>query len=194
MSPAPKGTALYGVDHYIGSVVGAEDVFACSVPALALKVSTTEENYPMRICSLMTCVLIATLCAGQFANAGMSPSKKQKALEKAHYAEYVGKQQDWPKTDKATINIQHNKYGIPIYHDLPNKAYEVLGTIQTGGNSAVKYAAEAAQALGGDAILVCKHQSFEKAGIELQPSIGLRGSSSAKVDILQGILIRWKKE
>jgi len=126
--------------------------------------------------------------------AGMSPNKKQKVLEKAHYAEFAGTQRDWPQTDKALINIQHNKYGVPIYHDLPDKPYEVLGTVQAGGNKSVKIAAEAAQALGADAILIVKDAAFSDAGIEMQPGIALRGSSAAKVDLLQGILIRWKKQ
>lgn len=153
-----------------------------------------RRNNLMRTCFLAVCILTVTLCASLSTNAGTSASKNHKALEKAHYSEYVRKQQDWPKTTKPLINIEHDRYGVPIYRDLPKKACEVLGTIQTGGNKAVKLAAEAAQAVGADAVLVSGDKAFVDAGIAMQPSIGLSGTSSAKVDILQGILIRWKKE
>jgi len=48
--------------------------------------------------------------------------------------------------------------------------------------------------VGGDALLIAKHPAFGDAGSELQPGVSMRGSSSAKVDILQGTLIRWKKQ
>ena len=125
---------------------------------------------------------------------GLSAAQKQKALAQAHYAEYTGKQRPWPVSTKALINIQQNKYGVPIYQDLPNKPYEVLGTLQTGGSKAVKIAAESAQAVGADAILVVSDKAFADAGIDIKAGESASGRSSAKIDLVQGILIRWKRE
>jgi len=125
--------------------------------------------------------------------AALSPSKKQKILEKAHHVEYVGDQRDWPRSERPVAKLFNNKYGVPIYESLPNKSYEILGVIQTTGSSAVKRAAEAAQAVGADAILACGHEAFSKAGISVKPNIAFRGSKPGKIELLQGILIRWRR-
>jgi hypothetical protein len=126
-------------------------------------------------------------------DAAMSPSKKAKALEKVLYSPYVGKQQDWPTSTSALIDVAETKYGMPIYRSLPNKPYEIIGVIRATGNKALKQAAEAAQAAGADAILVAKHKTFVEAGIGIVPEIAYRTDKGGKIALLNGILIRWKR-
>jgi hypothetical protein len=124
-------------------------------------------------------------------DAAMSPNKQAKALERAHFSPYNGKQQDWPTSQKPFLDVQNTKYGIPIYRDLPGKPYELLGTIKTGGSDTLKHAVEAAQAANADAILCADDKAFADLGVK--PQMTVRGTASGKVDFLEGVLIRWKK-
>ncbi len=60
--------------------------------------------------------------------------KDQKALERAHFSPYNGKQQDWPISTKPILDIQNanTKHGVPIYRDLPGKPYVIIGIIRAG--------------------------------------------------------------
>ena len=136
-------------------------------------------------------VILAVTQSPLSTDAAMSPNKQAKALERAHFSPYNGKQQDWPTSQKPLLDIQNTKYGISIYRDLPGKPYELLGTIKIGCNSALKYAVEAAQAANADAILCADDKAFADLGVK--PQMTLRGTASGKVDFLEGILIRWKK-
>jgi hypothetical protein len=154
-----------------------------------------EEGFTMRKVAIWVALLaVCTGLSTRSAPAAMTAQKKQKALERARYIEYKGKQQDWPQNDQPMLEVQNTKYGVSIYSVLPDKPYEVLGTIQVAGSSTVRHAAEAAQAAGADAILVVKHKAFVDAGIEIDPQMSTRGSRTGKVQLLNGLLIRWKRE
>jgi hypothetical protein len=147
-----------------------------------------------RIFSLSLAAVLIAVAVSPNSRAVMSPNKKQKALERVRYSEFAGKQQDWPLTQQAMIDIQATKYGVSIYYNLPNKPYEILGTFQATGDSVIKRAAEAAEAVGADAILVVKNKAFSDAGIEINAEASARGSNTGKLKLLEGILIRWKRE
>lgn len=118
--------------------------------------------------------------------------KDQKALERAHFSPYNGKQQDWPISTKPILDIQNanTKHGVPIYRDLPGKPYVIIGIIKPGTHDALKHAVEAAHAVGADAILCADDKAFADLGVN--PHMTMRGSESSKVEFLEGILIRWK--
>jgi len=147
-----------------------------------------------RTFSLSLAAVLIAFAISPNTRAAMSPNKKQKALEKVRYSEFAGKQQDWPLTQQAMVDIQSTKYGVSIYYDLPNKPYEILGTFQATGDSVIKHAAEAAEAVGADAILVVKNKAFSDAGIEINAQASARGGNTGKLKLLEGILIRWKRE
>jgi hypothetical protein len=122
-----------------------------------------------------------------------SPTDKAKTLEKVRYTEYKGQQADWPIATNGMVNVQTTKYGLRIYHSLPNKPYQVIGTIEDTRGKVLKRATQAAEAVSADALLVCKDPSFTTAGLLVEPKMILRGTSSEKMDLLQGILIRWSR-
>jgi hypothetical protein len=125
--------------------------------------------------------------------AATTSAKRVKALERVRYVEYAGKQQDWPTSTQPMVEIQHTKYGVPIYYGLPNKAYEIIGTLRAAGGNTIKHAAEAAQAAGADALLVAGDRAFSDAGIDIKPDTSSRGSSQGKIKLFEAILIRWKR-
>jgi hypothetical protein len=124
--------------------------------------------------------------------------EKQKALDKARFVAYNGKQRDWPRSKDAAM-VENNKYGVPIYHSLPDKPYEVVGIINAT-SEAFKWAARAANAAGADAILVANDPAFAEAGINIQPEAWKRKAGGgwdwygvSKSSQVSAILIRWKK-
>jgi hypothetical protein len=92
-----------------------------------------------------------------------------KALKKGAYVPFAGQQQDWPRSDKHVAPIEIGRAGIVIYDQLPDRPYEVLGTIFANGDSLVRHASLAAAAAGGHAIIVTGDKAFADAGIEIQP-------------------------
>src|ERR1043166_1957335 len=136
--------------------------------------------------TLVFSVVALTLIVTQFpytSIAAMSPNKKQKALERVHFAAYNGQQQDWPTSQKPALDIQNTKYGVPIYRDLPGKPYVIIGFIKTAGSSTLKHAVEGAQAAGAEAILIAEDKAFAELG--MKPQLVMRGTSSGKVDYLE---------
>jgi len=129
-------------------------------------------------------------------HSGATASSKQayKALEKVHYMEFAGKQQDWPLAQKTMIEVQNTKYGTPIYYDLPSKRYEILGSFQATGDSVIKRAAQAAQAVGADAVLVVNDKAFADAGIVINPQMSTSGRNTSQPKSMEGIFIRWSHE
>jgi hypothetical protein len=153
--------------------------------------------------------MIVLFCLG--CSTTMSPTKTAKVLEKTHYTEYTGKQVDWPIATNGMVNVQTTKHGLPIYHSLPNKPYQVMGTILESWDArpqlkffgvfgmkdrqgvALKRAAKAAEAVDADALLVCNDPSFTTAGLLVEPKVTFQETGSSKMDVLQGILIRWSR-
>jgi len=127
---------------------------------------------------------------------GSTTSSKQahKALEKVRYMEFAGKQQDWPLAQKAMVEVQNTKYGPPIYYDLPSKRYEILGSFRATGDNVIKRAAQAAQAVGADAMLVVNDKAFADAGIEISPQVPATSRSPSQTKSMDGIFIRWSHE
>ncbi len=142
----------------------------------------------MKAISITFLLLLTALTSSE---AVMSTQKKEKILERVRYVEYTGNEQDWPTNNAPMIDIEHSKYGMTIYHNLPQKHYEVLGTIRASGDSLMKHVAEAAQAVGADAVLVTPDKAFTDAGINIVPDVSSRGSGQGKTKLLEGIFIRW---
>ncbi len=123
-----------------------------------------------------------------------SPKQAHKALEKVRYMEFAGKQQEWPLAQKAMIQVQNTKYGTPIYYDLPSKRYEILGSFQANGDNVIKHTAQAAQAVGADAVLMVNDKAFIDAGIEFNPQVSANGRNTSRPNSMEGIFIRWSHE
>jgi hypothetical protein len=137
------------------------------------------------------CGLLCVAAAG-VAMAASSTKDKQKALDKAQYIAYQGPQQAWPTSEAALPSTIPTKYGVVIYRSLPAKPYEIMGLIHIVRDSAVRRAADAAEAAGADAILVCPHEAYVKAGITTPLSVTSKGDSPNTISALTGLLIRWK--
>jgi hypothetical protein len=127
---------------------------------------------------------------------GATTSSKQahKALEKIHYMEFAGKQQNWPLSQKVMVEVQNTKYGPPIYYDLPSKPYEIIGSFQTAGDNVIKHAAQAAQAVGADAVLAVNDKAFADAGIEINPQVSVAVRNMSQPTSLNGVFIRWSHD
>ena len=150
------------------------------------------EDLTMKPLSMsLTVAILAMTPLALSAHGATSEGGRAKELERVHFSPYNGKQQDWPTSQKATLDVQRTKYGISIYRDLPGQPYEILGTIRAGGSSVLKHAVQGAQAAGADAILCADDKAFVDLGVK--PQVTLRGNTSGKIDLIQGILIRWKK-
>ncbi len=93
----------------------------------------------------------------------------EKALKKATYVPYTGPQQDWPRSDKLVAPTEISRGGIVIYDKLPDRPYEILGTVFASGDLLAKHASLAAAAVGASAILVTGDKAFTDAGIAIQP-------------------------
>lgn len=114
-----------------------------------------------------------------------------RALDKAQYVSYQGSQQAWPtsSTQKTIVS----KRGMIIYCSLPPRPYEIMGLIHVAqGERTVRKAAEAAQAAGANAILVCADEAFIKAGITTPLGMTATNLRERNVSALTGLLIRWK--
>jgi hypothetical protein len=66
------------------------------------------------------------------------------------YTPYSGNQLDWPVADGAHVKIQS---GIPFYLGLPDKPYQVLGSLVAVDASRYQLA-QRCRALGGDAVMI----------------------------------------
>lgn len=93
----------------------------------------------------------------------------EKAMRKGQFAAYTGPQKDWPRSDKHVAPAEIAKDGILIYDQLPDRPYEVLGTVFANGDLIEKHVSQAATAAGANAILVVGDKAFTDAGIEIQP-------------------------
>jgi len=120
----------------------------------------------------------------------MSPSEKAQILQRAHYVEYKGIQQNWPLSSEHKSNIFSTKSGIPIFTGLPLKPYEVIGTVDISHEYVPRQAADAAKAVGADAVLACSTPAFTAANLEV--GLAFRGKRETKLEELRGLLIRWK--
>ncbi|HXI83939.1 MAG TPA: hypothetical protein VNL17_07590 [Verrucomicrobiae bacterium] len=121
----------------------------------------------MKLTALILCSVPALiiLSSGPVTEAVSS----EKALRKAAYAPYTGQQRDWPRSDKHVTPTEIGRGGVPIYDQLPDRPYEVLGTVSASGDLAVKHASLAAAAAGANAILITGDKAFTDAGIDIQP-------------------------
>jgi hypothetical protein len=121
----------------------------------------------MKLSALILCLVIPViLLSSGPATKAMSP---EKALEKVSYVPYTGQQQDWPRSDKHVAPIENGRAGIVIYNQLPDRPYEILGTVFANGGMPVKHASLAAAGVGATAILVAGDKAFTDAGIQIQP-------------------------
>jgi hypothetical protein len=121
----------------------------------------------MKLSALILCLVIPViLLSSGPATEAMS---LEKALKKGAYVPYTGQQQDWPRSDRHVAPAEIGRAGIVIYDQLPDRPYEVIGTISANGDMLVKHASLAAAAAGGHAILVTGDKAFTDAGIEIQP-------------------------
>jgi hypothetical protein len=93
----------------------------------------------------------------------------EKAMRKGQFVAYTGPQRDWPRSDKHVAPVEVTKYGIVIFDQLPDRPYEVVGTVSAKGDLFLKHASQAALAAGGNAILVVGDKAFGDAGIQIQP-------------------------
>ena len=121
----------------------------------------------MKLASLMICLIpaVGLLSNGPSAKA-MSAAKAQK---KAGYVAYTNPQQDWPRSDKHVGPIEISRNGMVIYNQLPDRPYEVLGTVHAEGDLIEKHVSLAAADVGANAILVVGDKAFTDAGINVQP-------------------------
>jgi len=92
------------------------------------------------------------------------------------------------------VEVQNTKYGPPIYYDLPGKHYEILGSFQVAGDNVIKRAAQAAQAVGADAVLAVNDKAFADAGIEINPLVSAAGRNTSQPKLMDGIFIHWSHE
>lgn len=141
----------------------------------------------------------------------------EKALRRGEFVAYTGAQKDWPRSDKHVAPVEVTKYGVVIFNQLPDRPYEVVGTVSAKGDLLLKHASQAGLAAGGNAILVVGDKAFTDAGIDIQPrwlnhaevpdpnapvstrrldhpeQLKERGTpQTIRVNELTGILIRWK--
>jgi hypothetical protein len=121
----------------------------------------------MKLGTLILCLVSSMifLSSGPATDA-MSP---EKALKKGGYVPFTGPQQDWPRSTKHVVPLEMGRGGIAIYDQLPDRPYEILGTVSATGDLLVKHASLAATAAGASAILVMGDKAFTDAGIEIQP-------------------------
>jgi hypothetical protein len=121
----------------------------------------------MKLTALILCLVpsVVFLSSGPVAVA-MSP---EKTLKKGGYVAYTGQQQDWPRSNKHVAPIEMGRAGVAIYDQLPDRPYEVLGTVSASGDLLIKHASLAAAAAGASAILVIGDKAFTDAGIDIQP-------------------------
>src|SRR5579862_286726 len=104
-----------------------------------------------------------------FTSSSVEAISSEKAMKKGKFVSYTGQQQDWPRSDKRVAPVEVAKDGILIYDQLPDRPYEVLGTVFASDDLLLKHASQAAVAAGGNAILVVGDKVFTDAGIEIQP-------------------------
>jgi len=192
--------------------------FVLLTPAVTIRNNAPSKgwSYTMKLTALILCSVPALIILSSGpASEAMSLDK---ALRKGAYVPFAGQQQDWPRSDKRVAPIEIGRAGIVIYDQLPDRPYEILGTIFASGDMLVKHASIAAAAAGGHAILVTGDKAFTDAGIEIQPHWyknarmpdphasppdehrldhpdqikSLKPPSTIVVNELAGILIRWK--
>ena len=138
-----------------------------------------------------------------------------KALRKVKYVPYTGEQRDWPRSEVRVAPVEVAKGGTALYDKLPDRPYEVLGTVSAEGAHFSKHASQAAAAVGADAILIVNDKAFQDAGILAEPRL-LKGAEvpdpnarkigrlerpdllkadaqpTKRVHLIEGILVRWK--
>jgi hypothetical protein len=112
--------------------------------------------------------LIPTVIVLSSAPTGKATSP-EKLLKKGSFVPYTGKQQDWPHSNEAVVPTETGRAGIVIYEQLPDRPYDIVGTVSSSGDLFVKHAALATATAGADAILVIDDKAFTDAGIEIQP-------------------------
>ncbi len=116
---------------------------------------------------------ILSLCIVSIGALLSGPSTKamsaEKAQKKAGYVAYTNPQQDWPRSDKHVGPIEICRNGIAIYDRLPDRPYEILGTVHAEGDLIEKHVSLAAAGAGANAILVVGDKAFTDASINAQP-------------------------
>jgi hypothetical protein len=121
----------------------------------------------MKVTALILC-LVSTV----FVLLGISTTEAtspEKLLKKGAFVPYAVQQQDWPRSTEHVAPIETGRAGIVIYDQLPDRPYEIVGTVSSSGDLFVKHASLAAATAGADAILVAGDKAFTNAGIEIQP-------------------------
>jgi hypothetical protein len=93
----------------------------------------------------------------------------EKLLRKGSFVPYTGHQQDWPRSNVSVTPTETGRAGIVVYEQLPDRPYEIVGTVSSSGDLFVKHAALATATAGADAIIVLGDKAFTDAGIEIQP-------------------------
>jgi len=84
-----------------------------------------------------------------FTSSSVEAISSEKAMKKGKFVSYTGQQQDWPRSDKRVAPVEVAKDGILIYDQLPDRPYEVLGTVFASDDLLLKHASQAAVAAGG---------------------------------------------
>ena len=121
----------------------------------------------MKLTTLIVCLIPAIGFLSHDSSAqAMSAEKAQK---KAGYVAYTSPQQDWPRSDKHVGPIEICRNGIVIYDQLPDRPYEILGTVHAEGDLIERHVGLAAAAAGANAVLVVGDKVFTDAGISVQP-------------------------
>ncbi|HUI08570.1 MAG TPA: hypothetical protein VL486_16340 [Verrucomicrobiae bacterium] len=122
----------------------------------------------MKLSVVGTCLL--TVTAVIVLSGSLLAAKLSRVLEKVHYQQYAGPQMDWPRSTEPMALVK-TRYGMPIYEKLPSRPYQVLGTVSAEGDHAIKHAAEAAQLLEADGVLVVGDKAFTDAGLKASPQL-----------------------
>lgn len=94
----------------------------------------------------------------------------EKIMAKVRYDRYAGPQQDWPRST-GTVTAAQMRRDMPIYNQLPDRPYEILGVMYDEGEMSVKHVAQAARLAGADALLVVNHPAFAAAGLKVNPRL-----------------------
>ena len=121
----------------------------------------------MKLTALILCLVPAAIFLSN--GPATEAMSLDKALKKGAYVPFAGQQRDRPRSDTHVAPVEIGRAGIVIYDKLPDRPYEILGTVFASGDMLVKHASLAAAAAGGHAIIVTGDKAFTDAGIEIQP-------------------------
>jgi hypothetical protein len=97
-------------------------------------------------------------------------AKPEKIMAKVRYERYTGPQPDWPRSTAPVMAAQIRR-DMPIFNQLPDRPYEILGVMYDEGEMSVKHVAQAARLAGADALLVANDPAFAAAGLKANPRL-----------------------